>query len=73
MQRIDKLADFGSMIQKRRKQLHINQESLSMMTGVPQSNLSKIERGQISVQLETCLKLTEALGIDLMGEARDEA
>lgn len=68
--RIEKLADFGALVQARRQELKMSQETLSMLTGVRQPNLSQIERGLVSAQLETCLRIMEALGVDLVGAPR---
>jgi transcriptional regulator with XRE-family HTH domain len=60
----------GRLVQARRKSLGMSQESLAALSGVPQPNLSKIERGQEGTRLETILRLFEVLGMDLYGEAR---
>ena len=60
----------GTLIRERRRALKMPQELLSSISGVPQSSLSQIERGQVSATLETYLKLLAALGIDLQAVVR---
>ncbi len=67
---LQSLTDFGSLIQSRRKALGLSQNDLASLTGVAQSNLSKIERGLIPATLETYLRLASALGIDFYGSFR---
>jgi len=62
--------DFGQIIRDRRRALSISQEELSALTGVNQSNLSRIENGTVPAKVETCLRLFAALGIDLVAEPR---
>ena len=68
---IETAKDLAEVIRKRRLELKIQQSELAEITGIPQSNLSRIERGQISATLETYLKLMRALGIDLLAEPRE--
>lgn len=68
---IETAKDLAEVIRKRRLELKIQQSELAEITGIPQSNLSRIERGQISATLETYLKLMSALGIDLLAEPRE--
>ena len=68
---IETAKDLAEVIRKRRLELKIQQGELAEITGIPQSNLSRIERGQISATLETYLKIMSALGIDLIAETRE--
>lgn len=63
-------SDIGALIKVRRKALGLSQSVLSSIAGVPQPNLSKIERGESSATMQTYLKLSEPLGIDLFGGVR---
>ena len=62
--------DLAGIIRKRRQGLQMRQETLSSITGVAQSNLSLIERGEVIAELDTYLRLLNALGVDLVAEAR---
>lgn len=62
--------DFGPLIRHRRKTLDMPQETLAAITGIAQSNLSRIERGQTVATVETYLRLLSALGVDLKAEVR---
>jgi transcriptional regulator with XRE-family HTH domain len=62
--------DMAAIIRKRRQGLRMRQETLSSITGVAQSNLSRIERGEVIAELHTYLRLLGALGVDLVAEAR---
>ncbi|QFT81956.1 antitoxin HipB [Roseovarius sp. THAF27] len=68
--KIRKPEDLAVIIRKRRQRLQMRQETLSSITGVAQSNLSRIERGEVIAELDTYLRLLSALGVDLMAEAR---
>lgn len=68
--KIRKSEDLARIIRKRRRGLKMRQETLSSITGVAQSNLSRIERGEVIAELDTYLRLLSALGVDLMAEAR---
>lgn len=67
---IKKSSDFSAMIKERRKSVKITQADLSGVTGVSQPNLSLIESGKISPNLGTCLRICQALGIDINCIAR---
>lgn len=50
---------------RRRKELGITQRELSEKAGTYQSNLSRIEAGEVDVRLSTLIDLAEALGTRL--------
>jgi len=54
-----------SEIIRRRKELGITQRELSVKAGTYQSNLSRIEAGEVDVRLSTLIDLAEALGTRL--------
>jgi HTH-type transcriptional regulator / antitoxin HipB len=60
----------GKLLRLRRQALKISQQDLASLTGVDQSNLSRIEHGKIPATLETYLRLLNALGVDLQGVVR---
>jgi len=55
--------EIGSRIAQFRFQKGITQLDLSRQTGIPQANLSKIERGKQDLTVSTLLKLCSALGV----------
>jgi transcriptional regulator with XRE-family HTH domain len=63
-------ADIGELIRERRKATNMSQSMLASLTGVDQGNLSKIERGEATGNLDTYLRLLNALGVDMMGMIR---
>ena len=63
-------ADLGQAIRDRRNVVGMTQEDLASVTGIPQANLSKIERGAATAKFDTYLRLCQALGIDLSAEGR---
>jgi DNA-binding XRE family transcriptional regulator len=48
-----------------REKHHLTQVELSEKTGIPQAQISRIERGAISPTSATLAKIAEALGADL--------
>nr|WP_084078783.1 helix-turn-helix transcriptional regulator [Desulfitobacterium chlororespirans] len=53
-----------NQVRKARKALGITQEELSFRSGVPQPEISRIERGiKKKIELETGLSLSRALGV----------
>jgi HTH-type transcriptional regulator / antitoxin HipB len=69
--RISSVSELGALIRARRREMKLRQADLSSISGVDQSNLSKIERSQIPATLETYLRLLEPLGIDLQAVPRE--
>ena len=55
----------GSRIRHRRKQLKLNLDQVSMLSGSSVPTLSNIERGKRDVKLSTLVVLAAALRIDL--------
>jgi len=62
--------EIGALVAKRRRELKISQADLSSVTGVNQANLSRIERGLISAEFDTYIKLLLPLGVDLIAKVR---
>ena len=48
-------------ITNQRKQLNLSQKQLSELTGIPQGNISRIEKGSYNPTEETLRKIAEAL------------
>lgn len=68
--RILSVADVGRVIRDRRRALGMTQGVVASITGIPQPNISTIERGRGSPEIETCLRLLSALGVDLIAAGR---
>lgn len=68
--RITAEAELGRVIRDRRNAVAMTQEDLASITGIPQANLSKVGRGVSTAKFDTYLRLCQALGIDLLAEAR---
>lgn len=55
----------GNIIKERRKQLDVNQQTLSDLAGVGLNTLVAIERGEGNPQLNTLLTVLNTLGLQL--------
>lgn len=55
----------GEKMQKYRKAINMSTTTLSELTGTAQSTISKIENGNSTTNIETLIKICEALGISL--------
>jgi transcriptional regulator with XRE-family HTH domain len=58
-------------IKSRRIALHVNQETLSLLSGVGSRTLKEIESGKGNPTLSTIQKLADALGLDLCFKVKD--
>jgi|LauGreSBDMM110SN_4_FD.fasta_scaffold48843_3 transcriptional regulator with XRE-family HTH domain len=58
-------------IKSRRIALHVNQETLSLLSGVGLRTLKEIESGKGNPTLSTIQKLADALGLDLCFKVKD--
>lgn len=52
---------FGKIIQSRRKMLNLSQKKFAELTGLEQSTISRIERGEYDVQISTISKIFSVL------------
>ena len=57
--------DLTEMLIRARNEQHLTQRELSIKSGVRQSNISRIERGQCSPDLSTLQKIAQGLGKQL--------
>ena len=55
-------AQLSKLLYKARIEHHLTQHDLSVLTGINQSNLSKIESGKSSPSLKTIKKIADKLG-----------
>lgn len=56
---------FGSAVRARRKRLNMSQQELSFRLGADQAYVSRIERGQMNVTLDSVEQIASALGIGM--------
>ncbi len=61
---------YGEILRDRRKELKMTQNELAKQTGMKQSYLARLERGQVDVQFSSLLRVTSALGLQLNLTAR---
>ena len=54
---------FGSAVRARRKRLNMSQQELSFRLGADQAYVSRIERGQMNVTLDSVEQIASGLGI----------
>lgn len=52
----------GAQILNRRRELHLSQQKLAAATGVPQAEISRIERGLSNPTVSTIGRIIKALG-----------
>ena len=57
--------DFLVQMYKARTKRNVTQKQLSELSGIDQSNISKIETGEYSPSLKTMKKIADALNMDL--------
>jgi len=60
------LTQFSKIIVSRRKELKINQQDLSELTGIAVRTIRDLEKGKGNPSLETIEQLMRILGIDLI-------
>jgi DNA-binding XRE family transcriptional regulator len=53
----------GASIHDHRKAMGLTQEQLAVLTGISQADISRIERGQCNLTIETLVLLGEPLGM----------
>lgn len=56
---------FGEMVRYHRKRSGLTQKELSDLAGVGMSSVFEIEKGKITVRLQTLMKVLEVLNISL--------
>jgi transcriptional regulator with XRE-family HTH domain len=54
--------DFGKRIATLREEKNMSQQELAELTGITQSNISRIEQGKYSVGFDILVKIAEAMG-----------
>lgn len=59
------LDDVGKLIRNRRKELNINQKTLSQISGISANNILNIEKGKANPTIQTIKKLFDTLGFEI--------
>ena len=62
--------DIGQSIKARRKELGLTQSMLALLSEVGINTIVSIERGSKSPSLETLMKVTDVLGLDIKLQPR---
>lgn len=57
--------NIGQIIKNRRKELKLTQNTLALLSQVGINTIVSIERGSKSPSLETLMKVTDVLGLEL--------
>jgi y4mF family transcriptional regulator len=58
--------EFGLLMQQRRKEISLNQEDLSEMTGISSKTIYAIENGKANTSLHNIQKVAEVLGLEII-------
>lgn len=66
-----KLEEIGSSIRNRRELLELLQTRLAQIAGVSTRTIQLVEMGKANPSLETLLKITEPLGLELKLTLKD--
>ncbi|HOD15017.1 MAG TPA: helix-turn-helix domain-containing protein [Spirochaetota bacterium] len=59
------LTDIGSIIEKRRKLLHVNQFDICRVAEISQRTLTAIENGKGNPSLNTLIRILDILGLKI--------
>lgn len=61
---------YGEILRDRRKELKMTQNALAERTGMKQSYLARLERGQVDIHFSSLLRVASALGLQLSLKAQ---
>jgi len=61
-----KLAEIAAVISRRRVAKRLTQGKLGELLGLPQSHISRLERGQVDLRTSSLLNLARALDMEVM-------
>ena len=56
----------ANILQSTRKEKKLSQKELSQLAGVPQSHISNIENGKVSIRLSSLFEIARVLGLEPM-------
>lgn len=62
----DSITHIGLALKEAREKKGLSQRALSAKTKVPQSHLSKIERGEVDIQTSTLIEIARVLDLEPM-------
>ena len=60
------LEEMAAAIRTERQQKGLSQKRLGTLVGLPQSHISRIERGEIDLQTSTLISISRALELELV-------
>ncbi len=63
---IESIEEIANKIKAARKKKGLSQRALGAKVGIPQSHLSKIERGMVDLQTSSLIQLARILEMELM-------
>ena len=66
------MSDIGQIIKSRRKELKLTQNTLALLSQVGINTIVSIERGSKSPSLETLMKVTDVLGLELQLQVKQK-
>lgn len=66
----DQAAEIAQAVREARKKQRLSQDDLALLAETSRRPLYLLEQGKGSVRLETLLRITDALGLDLEVKAR---
>jgi HTH-type transcriptional regulator/antitoxin HipB len=58
-------SSLSRLIRQHRKAAHLSQTELALLAGVSRTAIQRIERGEVTVQLDTLLGVLKALNIQI--------
>lgn len=66
----DQAAEIAQAVREARKKQRLSQDDLALLAEISRRPLYLLEQGKGSIRLETLLRITDALGLDLEVRAR---
>jgi len=67
------LQQIGSVLKKKRQELHISADDLAVIAGISRRTLFYIEEGSANPSLETLSKVLDALGLEIKIVVKENA
>lgn len=67
------MEDIAGELRAARKRAGLTQKELGEKTGIPQSHISRIEKGEVDVQASSLVEIARVLGLELMLVPRELA
>ncbi|HML96604.1 MAG TPA: helix-turn-helix transcriptional regulator [Thermodesulfobacteriota bacterium] len=65
--------ELAAELRKARKKAGLTQKELGEKTGIPQSHISRIEKGEVDIQASSLVGIARVLGLELMLVPRELA